>query len=111
MANVGIDGGHGRTLLDVAIDVSSGTTQLVAAPAAPNRIKVVSYVVVADAACTAKFQSATTDKSGAMSFAANGGAVVPGQASSPWFACAAGEALNIVTTGAVKGHLTYILEP
>lgn len=112
MAHVGIEGGQGRTLYDIEVSVSAGTTELVGAPSAPDRVKVVSYVLVADAAATVKFQSGSTDKSGAMSFAANGGAVVPGQPSSPWFACALGEALNIVTTGgAVNGHLSYILEP
>lgn len=92
-----------------AISVTAGTNELVAAVTG-KRIKVFSYAVVATGAGTVKFQSASTDLTGAMSFAANGGiSCAPGD--DPWFATAAGEALNIVTSGSAAGHLSYVIEP
>ena len=111
MAKVEVESHQGRNLLFGEISVSAGTTQLVAAPSTSyHRIKVVSYVVVATAAGTAKFSDGS-DLSGAMAFAANGGVSAAGQASSPWFACDAGAALSIVTTAAMEGHLSYVVEP
>lgn len=94
----------------VSINTSaSGATALVAADAT-KKIRVLSYVIVADAANAVKFQSATTDLTGAMSLAANGGASVP---FSPvgHFETAANQALNINLGSAfgVRGHLTYAL--
>lgn len=91
-----------------SISVSSGTTALVAAVSG-KRIRVYSYALVLTSAGTAKFQSASTDKTGAMSFAANGGiSCAPGD--SPWLSTASGEALNIVTTASAEGHLSYVVE-
>lgn len=101
---------QGRNLLFASIAVSSGTTELIPAQDDNRRIKVVSYVVVASSACTVKFSDGS-DLTGAMSFAANGGASAPGQASSPWFATDPGAALSIVTTGTVNGHFSYVVEP
>lgn len=109
--SVEIQKDQGRGLLDGAISVTAGTTQLLAGQSDNKRIRVVSYAVVADAAATVKFSDGA-DLTGAMSFAANGGIVCPGQASSPWFSTGAGNALSIVTTGgAVKGHFAYVVEP
>lgn len=105
MAKVGIEPGQGHDLHHVAIDVSSGTTELVSAIAGRS-IAVVSYALVASAAGTAKF-TGSGDLTGAMSFAQNGGIAAPGQPSSPWFQTDAGAALSIVTTAAFKGHLSY----
>lgn len=110
MARVGIEHGQGRELYDVPIAVTTGTTELVAAPDAPKRVKVVSYVIVADSACTVKFADAAGDKSGAMSFADNGGVVASGQPSSPFFSCGIASSLDIVTTGSVNGHLSYVVD-
>lgn len=105
MARVEITHGQGHDLHTVPIAVSSGTTQLVAAQA-DRQINVVSYVIVMTAAGTAKFSDGT-DLTGAMAFAANGGVAANGQASSPWFWTAKGNALSIVTTASAAGHLTY----
>jgi hypothetical protein len=100
----------GENLLFASVSQgASGTTTIVAADNT-RKIKVVSYVLVADGAGTAKWQSATTDKTGAMSFAANGGAVVLGQPASHLFETAVNEALNLTTTAACKGHISYFLE-
>lgn len=105
MARVEITRGQGHDLYTIPISVSSGTTQLVAAQAG-KVISVVSYVVVASGAGTVKFSDGS-DLTGAMALAANGGVAANGQASSPWFWTGAGNALSIVTTATVNGHLTY----
>jgi hypothetical protein len=105
MARVEITRGQGHNLHTVPIAVSSGTTELVAAQ--PGLvISVVSYVIVASGAGTAKFSDGA-DLTGAMALAANGGVAANGQASSPWFWTGAGSALSIITTATVNGHLTY----
>ena len=110
--SVEIQKDQGRGLLDGGISVTAGTTQLVAGQSDNQRIRVVSYAVVADAAATCKFIDGASLDTGAMSFAANGGIVCAGQASSPWFSTGAGLALSIVTTGAaVRGHFAYVVEP
>lgn len=93
-----------------AISVTTGTTTLVAAVAG-KKIKVYSYAVVATAAGTVQFKSTGgSNLSGAMSFSANGGiSCAPGD--DPWFLTATGEGLQIATSGAVEGHLSYVIEP
>lgn len=104
--------GQGKTLLFASISTAaSGATQLVAADAT-RKIKVVGYTVVCAAAVTVKFQSAAVDLTGAMPFAANGGAAPTGQPSAHLFETAVNAALNINLGGAVQvsGHLAYFLE-
>lgn len=91
-----------------AISVTVGTTSLVAAVTG-KRIRVLSYAVVCTDAGTVKFSDGT-NLTGAMSFAASGGiSCAPGD--DPYFSTAAGNALSIVTSGAVEGHFSYIIEP
>lgn len=91
---------------------ASGSNEIVAADA-QHRIKVVSYVLVADSAVTAQWKSATTALSGAMSLAANGGVAAASQPNVPFFSTAKGEALNLDLGGAVgvNGHIAYVKEP
>lgn len=110
------DLGQGRNLSFASISAAtSGNNTLVAAAAAGLKIKVVSYVLVADAAVTATFQSgaAGTALSGAMSLAANGGVSAISQPSSHLFETAAATLLNLSLGGAVgvRGHLSYFVEP
>lgn len=90
---------------------ASGATQLVAANGS-NKIRVLSYVIVASAAVNAKFQSAANDKTGLLYCASNTGVSAP---FSPvgHFETNAGEALNVSLSGAVPvgGHITYALVP
>jgi hypothetical protein len=89
---------------------SSGNNQLVAAPGAGLKIRVLSLVAVCGVAATSmKLQSATTDISALFAFAANGGMVLNENASG-WFSTAAGEALNVNLSGAnpVGVSITYI---
>lgn len=105
--------GQGKNLQFVPINTNTaGASQLIAAPGANLKIKVASYVVVAANAVTVKFQSGTTDLTGAMPFVANSGVVAPGQTSSHWFETAANQALNINLGSAIQvsGHLGYFIE-
>ena len=71
------------------------------APVSGKKIRVVAMFFVVAGATTVKFQSgATTDKTGAMSFAANGGISLPYNPNG-WFETAAGEKLNHVLGSAV----------
>jgi hypothetical protein len=108
---VGIATGQGKNLQFAPISTAaSGATQLVAAQGGALKIKVVSYVLVASSAVTVKFQQGSTDVTGAMSLAANGGIVVASVAH--MFETAANAALNINLGGAVQvsGHIAYFVE-
>jgi hypothetical protein len=67
---------------------------LVVAGAVGLKIRVIGFFLNALAATAVKFQSNSTDISGTLSLAANGGAVVP-PAPLGWFETVAGEALNL----------------
>lgn len=92
---------------------SSGSNTIVAA--VPGRIlRVLSYVVVANAAVVATWKSGSTSISGPMNLAAAGSGVSapPSVSSMGYFAhlvTAPGEALVLSLGGAVQvgGHLTY----
>ena len=87
---------------------SSGDTSIVAAQGSGNKIRVLAYVLVASAAVSVKWRSASTDKTGAMALAANGG-VSSGYSPVGHFETAANEALNLNLSGAqqVSGHIAY----
>lgn len=89
----------------------AGDNQLVAANAT-KKIKVVSYVIVASAAVSAKWRSGTTDLAGAMAFAANSGAAMAGSTQAHLFETAINQAFNVNLSGAVAvaGHFSYFLE-
>lgn len=98
----------------VAISAASSGNNTLVAAVSGKQIVVTSFFLIADAAVTAKFQSGAggTDLSGAMSFAANGGIVVPDSGSPDgWFATVAGQLLNLNLGGAngVRGTLNYKL--
>ncbi|MDQ3024111.1 MAG: hypothetical protein M3R04_06990 [bacterium] len=105
---------RGLTILFASVSAaSSGANQIVAADAT-KRIKVLQYSFVADAAVTAKWQSAATDLTGSMSFDAKGGIASPcGTPAGGWLLqTEVNEALNLNLGGAVgvRGHITYFLE-
>ena len=90
---------------------SSGDNELVPAPGAGIKIRVISVVAVCGvAANTMTLRSATTAISAGFPFAANGGMVLNENASG-WFQTAAGEALNVNLSGAnaVGVSITYLL--
>lgn len=91
----------------------SATGTLVAAVAG-KKIRVVSYVLVANGTVNVKFQShvTPTDLTGLLYLAANTG-VSAGFNPVGWFESLAGEALdlNLSASIAVGGHLDYIVLP
>lgn len=90
---------------------SSGANEIVAAQAG-RKIRVLGYVMMAASAVNVKWQSDSTDKTGLLYPAANGGAVAPlAPDHKYWFETVAGEPLNLNLSGAVAvgGHVTYLL--
>lgn len=93
-----------------SIDCAAAGDNEIVAAVVGKKVRVVAYTAVCANTVSAQWKSgAATAKSGAMPFAANGGA------SPPWnpyghFETAAGEALNLNLSGAVQvsGHLTYL---
>ena len=80
------------------------------AAVASKKITVLSYVLVATGAVTVKWRTASTDISGAMALAANGGVSAhSGDITIPLLQTATNEALNLNLSSAVQvsGHVTY----
>lgn len=73
---------------------TSGSNEIVAAPGAGIKIRVLSVFAIATAAQTITFTSASTDISCDCPVAANGGYVLPHNPTG-WFQTAANEALNV----------------
>lgn len=93
---------------------AAGATAIVAAVSG-YKIVVHQYTLVAAGSVTAKWQSASTDLTGAMSLAGAGYGVAvaggSGENPAPLVQTAVGEALNLNLGGAVQvsGHITYRL--
>jgi hypothetical protein len=87
---------------------SSGNNEIVAAVSG-KIIVVTSYVLVASGTVSAKWRSASTDISGAMSMSDTTGAAASDPAHG-LVETVAGEALNLNLNGAVavNGHITYV---
>lgn len=96
------------------IAVSSSGDNTIVTAVAGKKIRVLGYVLVANAAVNTKWKSgAGTDKTGLLYNAANGGVSAPvvGDPSEVfWFETAAGEALVLNLSGAVAvgGHVVYL---
>ncbi len=90
---------------------AAGATAIVAAVAG-KKIVVKSLVFTMTAAGTAKLRSgASTDMTGDMAIASNGGLVLPPVKDEAYTETVVGEALNIVTTtGLAKGCVSYTVE-
>lgn len=95
---------------------SSGANEIVAAPGVGRQIRVTGWALMSSGAVTAKWQGGSTDKTGAMLFAASVSSVVapankPGE--SGWFLCGDNAALNLNlnTTVAVNGVVAYEVVP
>jgi hypothetical protein len=99
--------------LDAVIDESTAGDKTIVAAQSGKRIVVSSYLIVAAGAVTARWKSGSTNKSGPLTIAANGGVSAPGGSDSRWFATGIGEALVLNLGGAivVGGHVSYYLEP
>jgi hypothetical protein len=88
--------------------ISAGAaTQELAAAIAGRQIQVLSYVFVCDEDSTVTFKSGSTDISGGMAVAANGGVSATGE-DGALMTTNVGEALNITNSvGNIAGHVTY----
>lgn len=107
------DKGSSKTLVSGVINVStSGDQTLVAAQGTGKIINLVSYTLVVNGAVTLQWKSGTNNKSGAMSFAANGGASPSGSVEAPVLWTNANEALilNLGTSVQVSGHYVYYVD-
>ena len=106
-------GAGASALLFALIDVAANGDNTIVAADPTRKIKVQSYVVVADAAVTARWKSgAGTNISGAMSLAANGG-VSSSTAAGTWLMETAVNQALVLNLGAAigaRGHVAYFLE-
>lgn len=92
------------TFINAVVSVSSGTTTLVNATA-DCFIEVKDYALSSAANNTFKFRSGSNDLTGVINISANGTIVANG--TSALFKCNKNETFNIVTTGAITGHISY----
>lgn len=115
-----VDARRGKLLLPAAIDTAASGDTTIVRGVPGQKIKVVNYTLVAAAAVTARWlsgkatgQGQQTNLSGAMAFAANGGAAPTSQPAAHLFETAQGQDLVLNLGGAVQvsGHLMYFLEP
>lgn len=92
----------------LALQGAAGQSTVVAAAGAGLRIYVVAYGVTLDANGTLKFQSNSTDLTGAMTVTTTSPAA--NASDLPLFATAANEALKITSaTGKAAGYVAYIV--
>jgi hypothetical protein len=95
----------------VKISVASATTTTLVALVTSKKIRILALYLVSTAANTVTFQSHTTtsNSDGGSAFAANGGICLPFNPIG-WFDTTAGEALDMVTSGAgqVSGQFSYV---
>jgi len=105
-----ISPGSGVTPAFAAISGASSGDNTIVAANATKKIRVFALAIVAAGAVNVRFESAAggTALTGVMSFAANGGYVLPYNEAG-WFDTAVNELLNMELGGAVQvsGHLTY----
>lgn len=102
----------GKTITYVPVaQGAAGTTELAAASAS-NKHKVIGGMLTMSLAGTLKFTDGVGDLTGPMTFAANGGMVVP-ESPVPFIQTGAvNRALNLVTTvGAANGVIAILTEP
>ncbi len=108
--NVNMAGASAPTILYASIDTAvSGDNTIVSAVAAKT-IVVVSYMLGVSAAVSVRWKSgAATNLSGAVAYAANGGAAMANPPSAPLFATGVNTALVLNLSGATQtsGHLSY----
>lgn len=100
-------------LSDAIISVNGAGDNTIVTADPTRKIKVVSYVIVANAAVSTTWKSgAGTQKSGAMPLAQNGGVAIAGSADAPIIETAVNNdlVLNLSSGVQVSGHLRYFLE-
>jgi hypothetical protein len=110
-----VDERRAIAVLFAVVDVAGAGDNTIVTADVSNKIKVLSYTLVADAAVTARWKSgAGTSLSGAMALAANGGVASPvaTAAGGHLFETALNQALvlNLGAAVGVRGHLSYFKE-
>jgi hypothetical protein len=92
---------------DAAIAQTAAGSTTVFPGVANRRIRVLSYLIMLDAAGTAKWVSGSTDKTGALPVGGSSGvAEATGNVDIPLFECGVGEALILTTvTGLAQGRV------
>ena len=107
-----VDLGSGRGYLQAKIDTaSSGAVQIVAAQSG-KQIVVTKVVLVASGTTNIKWQSGSTDLTGAMAFVANLGMVDESTMPENGLRTNQGEALNLNNSATIQvsGYIKYFLE-
>lgn len=101
-------------MITVAVSVAAGGAQLIAAADANRRVRIIAFMLVADAAVSVKFQSAGNDLTGAMKLTTGvplpGGPFIDAMGGTlPVLQTNPGEALNLNLSGAVQvsGFVSY----
>lgn len=108
--------GSGRNLLFAAIDSLgvNGDIQLIAAPASPLQIKIVSIVLTSNNTQDIVLKSGSTALTGIIPLMNSGSnnIVIQGLPTAHVFECAVAEAfvMNLSNTNSVGGHVSYYLE-
>ena len=100
-----------RVRTGVIAAAATGQNLVLSVPAGQRAI-ILSYVIVAAGAVTAQWESGTTDLSGVMALAANGGISIAGSREDPVMKTVAPGDDLFLTLGAVfsvAGHFSYIL--
>lgn len=92
-----------------SISVAGSGNNTLVSGVAGHVYQVVNYVIVAAGAVNVKWISGTTDISGVMNLAANGGASASGERLAPLMETIAGDALILNLSGAIQvsGHMNY----
>lgn len=101
-----------RRVQRIKIDAASSGDNTIVTVVAGTRIIVTSVVLVAAAAVSVKWKSGSTDLSGAMPFAANGGYALSGNREDPVLSTAVQDEdliLNLSGAVQVSGHINYIV--
>jgi hypothetical protein len=103
---------NGKTISRYGVSQGSAGNTVIIAASPGNKHKVIGGVVSLSAAGSIKFLTASTDISGAMPLAANGGFVLPPSPHCAWLETNENEALSYTTvTGLARGFLLVVTEP
>lgn len=102
------DGATAMPIKFAVVDVATAGDNTIVSAVAGKKIRVLNYVLVSSAANTVIWKSATTNISGGMQLAANGG--ISAESQFGLFETNAGEALilNLSAANSVDGHIAYV---
>lgn len=110
----GVSTAGGKTFQYKAVDNAAAAGDLtIQAASAGNKAKLISYLIVPNAACTVQWKRGATPLSGPMLLNAGAEYDAAGHLLAPLMETAVNEALilNVSTAVQVSGHCAYLLEP